>query len=160
MAKIYEPTLAVTSLANKLSGAVAGCLREEKQSASQNLEAMMLCCSIMATHLKLSKTAENLWGMAGAVDQLRKLSEGGPIEIDSKPRSVLDAAGLTEINMKNGSRILSAGGEPLRSIRMGGRGSNKTPADAVGSGGCMCGVGEEPCPNPKTGKLLCEESGE
>ena len=84
MSKQYEPSVAVTSLAGKLSKAMADCLRDADQCASENLEAALLCTAIMAKTSKLSKTSDELAGMASAVAQLRELTAQGPVDI-AKP---------------------------------------------------------------------------
>lgn len=99
MSQQYEPTLSVTSLAGKLSKAMADCLREADHCASENLEAALLCVSIMAKTSKLSKTSDELLKMAAAVDQLRTLTAQGPVDM-AKP--------ATE------SAILGADGDPVQ----------------------------------------------
>lgn len=97
----YEPTLAVTSLAGKLSKAMADCLRGEGQSASDNLEAALLCVGIMARTTRLEKTADELVGMAGAVARLRELTEANP-------------DGMA-VNTPTAGAILDPSGRPMQS---------------------------------------------
>ncbi len=79
----YNPSVTVADLAGKLSKAMADCLKEQGAAPSENLEAAMICCGIMAKTSKLVKTSESLFGMAASVGTLRNLTREAPVVVDT-----------------------------------------------------------------------------
>ena len=73
----YRPNPKTAAMTRQLSKAIATSLKEQGGTPNDNMEAVILCAAVMADVAKLKKTADELYGMAGAIDQIRELSNNG-----------------------------------------------------------------------------------